>query len=115
MDIGVYSAGSISNEEISSMISDKRSFKIKEIEPEFFGDTVETIEKLIECQGLTCRIYTAGRITALGISALSVVGGLAAGLTIATHNIVTYNPDYEIAKLYPTKTLAITYKKQAPR
>ncbi|WP_024694460.1 hypothetical protein [Pseudomonas syringae] len=111
MDIGVYSAGSISNEEISLMISDKRSFKIKDIESEFFGDTVETIEKLIEPQELTCRTYTAGRITALGISSLTIIGGVTAGLTIAAHNIATYNPDYEIAKLYTTKTLAITYKK----
>lgn len=111
MDIGVYSASEISNEEISSMISEKRSFKIKEIESDFFVDTVDTIEKLIESKGLTCRVYTAGRITALGISAITIFGGVAAGLTIAVHNIATYNPDYEIAKLYATKTLAITYKK----
>lgn len=111
MDIGVYSASEISNENISSMISEKRSFKIKNIEADFFADTVETIEKLIESQGLKCRVYTAGRITALGVSALSIVGGVAAGLTIAAHNLATFNPDYEIAKLYATKTLAITYKK----
>ncbi|UNB63761.1 hypothetical protein [Pseudomonas syringae group genomosp. 7] len=111
MDISVYSASEISNEEISSMISAKRSFKIKDIESDFFGDTVETVEKLIESQGLTCRIYTAGRITALGVTALTVIGGVAAGLAIAAHNIATYNPDYKIAKLYTTKTLIITYNK----
>lgn len=111
MDIGVYSTSEISNEEISSMISERRSFKIKDIDSVFFADTVETIEKLIESQGLKCRVYTAGRITALGVSAISIVGGVAAGLTIAAHNIATFNPDYEIAKVYTTKTLAITYKK----
>lgn len=110
MDISVYSASELSNEEISSMIVKKKSFKIKEIESDFFGDTVETIEKLIESQGFTCRVYTAGRIAALGVGAITIVGGVAAGLTIAAHNIATYNPDYEIAKFYPT-TLAITYKK----
>lgn len=110
MDISVYSASEISNEEISSMIVEKKSFKIKKIESDFFGDTVETIEKLIESQGFTCRVYTAGRIAALGVSAITIVGGVAAGLTIAAHNIATYNPDYEISKFYPT-TLAITYKK----
>lgn len=92
------------------MISEKKSFKIKEIESDFFGDTVENLEKLIESQGLTCRVYTAGRIAALGVCAITIVGGVAAGLTIAAHNIATYNPDYEIANFYPT-TLAITYKK----
>ncbi len=36
MDISVYSASEISNEEISSMIVEKKSFKIKEIESDFF-------------------------------------------------------------------------------
>lgn len=71
---------------------------------------MKTIEKLIESQGLTCRVYTAGRIAALGVGAITIVGGVAAGLTIAAHNIATYNPDYEIAKFYPAM-LAITYKK----
>ena len=110
MDIGVYSANEMSNEDISSMIAEKKSFKIKEIESDFFGDTVETIEKLIESQGLTCRVYTAGRIAALGVGAVPIFGGVAAGLTVAAHNIATYNPDYEIVKLYPT-TLAVTYKR----
>ncbi|RUT39802.1 hypothetical protein WG29040_05650 [Pseudomonas sp. PAMC 29040] len=110
MDISVYSASGISNEDISSMVSEKKSFTIKEIDSDFFSDTVETIEKLIESQGFTCRVYTAGRITALGISAFTIVGGVAAGLTIAAHNLATYNPDYEIAKIYP-KTLIINYKK----
>lgn len=55
-------------------------------------------------------VYTAGRIAALGVGAITIVGGVAAGLTIAAHNIATYNPDYETAKFYPTM-LAITYKK----
>ena len=92
------------------MVSEKKSFTIKEIDSDFFSDTVETIEKLIESQGFTSRVYTAGRITALGISAITIVGGVAAGLTIAAHNLATYNPDYEIAKIYP-KTLIINYKK----
>lgn len=35
MDISVYSASEISNEDISSMIAEKKSFKIKEIESDF--------------------------------------------------------------------------------
>ena len=112
MDTGVYSASSISNEEISNLILQKKNFTIKDIPASTFGNTVETIEKLIEVQNLSCRVYVAGRIAAFGAAtAWTMLGGLAAGLAIATHIIATYNPDYEIAKYYVTKKLTVTYMK----
>lgn len=111
MDIGVYSVSSLSNEEIALMISEKKSFKLKEVDLDFFADTVDVIEKLIEVQGLKCRVYTTGRSLALLASAYTLIGGVATGLTIAIHNIITYNPDYEIAKLYGLNSISVTYKK----
>lgn len=112
MDTGVYSASNITNEEISKLISQKKTFTIKDIPTYSFGNTVETIEKLIEAQGLSCRVYVAGRIAAVAASAWTVMGGLAAGLAIAAHNIATYDPDYEIAKYFVVSTLIVTYKKK---
>lgn len=112
MDTGVYSASSITNEEISKLISQKKTFTIKDIPASTFGNTVETVEKLIEAQELSCRVYVAGRIAAFGAAtAWTMLGGIAAGLAIAAHNIATYNPDYEIAKHFITNKLIITYKK----
>ncbi|WJM90785.1 hypothetical protein QDY63_26100 [Pseudomonas brenneri] len=112
MDIGVYSASNISNQEISNLILQKKTFTIKDIPNSNFGNTVETIEKLIEAQNLSCRVYVAGRIAAFGAAtAWSMFGGLAAGLAIAAHTIATYNPDYEIAKYFVTKKLIVTYMK----
>jgi hypothetical protein len=112
MDTGVYSASNITNEEISKLISQKKTFTIKDIPTYSFGNTVETIEKLIEAQGLSCRVYVAGRIAAVAASAWTVMGGLAAGLAIAAHNIATYDPDYEISKYFVVSTLIVTYKKK---
>ncbi|RYF49435.1 MAG: hypothetical protein EOO38_07895 [Cytophagaceae bacterium] len=112
MDTGVYSASVISNEEISKLILQKKSFTIIDIPASTFGNTVETIEKLIEAQGLTCRIYVAGRMAAFGAAtALTMMGGLVTGLAIAAHNIATFNPDYEIAKYFVTKKLIVSHKK----
>ena len=41
-----------------------------------FSATVENLERLIEKQGLKCRIYTSGRIAAAGDS---VAGGITGG------------------------------------
>jgi len=110
MDISVYPARKVTNKEISLMVAEKRSFKIKEVEPDFLEDTIETIEKLITSHGFTCIVYAVKRITTLSIDAMSRAGGIVAERTVAAHNIATYNPDYEIVKL-SSNTLAITYKK----
>lgn len=112
MDTGVYSASSITNEEISKLISQKKTFTIKDIKKYTFDNTVETIEKLIEAEGLTCRIYVAGRITAVAAAAFTVAGGIAAGLAIAAHNLATYDPDYEVAKYFLTGCIIVTHKKK---
>lgn len=112
MDTSVYSSSSITNEQINKLITEKKSFTITDIPKHSFGKTVKTIESLIETQGLSCRIYTAGRIAAMGAaSAWSLIGGIAAGLAIAAHTVATYNPEYEIAKYQLSRKLIITHKK----
>lgn len=115
MDISVYSIKEISDDKIKQMIRANKSFVLNDIDRTSFSDAVSTIEKLIESQGLKCRVYTKGRAAAMGAAAIpvspTIIGGWAAGLFIAAHNIATWNPDYEVAKNIATGSLTITYKK----
>lgn len=115
MDFGVYSIKSISNEQIRSLIEQKGSFVLENIDRLNMGEAVETLENLIESKGLSCRIYTKGRAATVAAAAIpvspTVVGGWVSALAIGAHNLATWNPDYEIAKNLATGTLTVTYKK----
>lgn len=115
MDISVYSIKEVSDDKIKQMIRTNKSFVLNDIDRTSFSDAVSTIENLIESQGLKCRVYTKGRAAAMGAAAIpvspTIIGGWAAGLFIAAHNIATWNPDYEVAKNIATGSLTITYKK----
>lgn len=114
MDVNVYSLDEISNEAISIKVKNKESFTIEKIDNSKFSDTVKVLEKIIEDKGLKCRIYTIGRIAAVGAVAVSgwaTVAGIASGLAIGAHNIATWSPDYEIAKSPLTQTVYVQYKK----
>ncbi|WP_236201240.1 hypothetical protein [Pseudomonas pseudonitroreducens] len=114
MDINVYNINEISNEKIIEKIKKKESFTLANIESIKLHSTVETLERLIESQGLKCRIYTFGRIAAAGASVAGGVTGLLgalSGIAIAAHNIATWNPDYEIAKNLFASSIHVTYKK----
>jgi len=115
MDFGVYSIKSISNEQIRSLIEQKGSFVLENIDRLNMGEAVETLENLIESKGLSCRIYTKGRAATVAAAAIpvspTVIGGWVSALAIGAHNLATWNPDYEIAKNLATGTLTVTYKK----
>lgn len=76
--------------------------------------SVQLIETAIESEGLSCRIYTYGRIAAAGGTIfggpLGALGALSA-IGMAAHNLVTFNPDYEVAKHKIEHKLTVTYKK----
>lgn len=113
MDIKVYKVAEIDNSKIKGLITQHASFVLTEVE--HMGNTIETLESIIEGHGLSCRVYTKGRVATVAAAAIpispTVIGGWLSGLAIAAHNLATYNPDYEIAKNYATSTLTITYKK----
>lgn len=115
MDIGVYSIKSISNEKISSMIDQRRSFIIEDISRLHMKNTIRTLEKIIEAKRLRCRVYTMGRAATMAAAAVpiapTVIGGWAAGIAIGVHNLATWDPDYEIGKNLATGRLEINYKK----
>lgn len=114
MDVNVYKLNEISNEQIIEKIKKKESFILEKIDPIKLIPTVETLERLIESQGLKCRIYTMGRVAAAGATVAGGVTGLLgalSGIAIAAHNIATWNPDYEIAKNILGSNIYVNYKK----
>lgn len=114
MDVNVYTAHEISNEQIKQKIKNKESFIIEKVEAMRFTSTIKTIECLIEAQGLKCRTYTIGRVAAAGATIFGGVTGalgILSGVAIAAHNIATWDPDYEIGKDMFSASIHVSYKK----
>ena len=115
MDIAVYKIDGLTNDQIGIFIDQKKSFVIEDISRTNMGEAINTVEKIIEDKGLKCRVYTKGRSATVAAAAIpaspTVIGGWAAALGIGIHNVLTWNPDYEIAKNPATGTLSIICKK----
>lgn len=115
MDISVYPIENLTNEQIGIFIDQKKSFVIENIARTNMGEAIKTVEGLIESKGLKCRVYMKGRSATVAAAAIpaspTVIGGWAAAIGIGVHNLLTWDPDYEIAKNPATGTLSIIYKK----
>lgn len=115
MDIGVYSLHVISDAKISSLINENQSFVLEDIARRNLVEAVRAVEKMIESKGLTCRVYLKGRSATVVAVASSmtpaIIGGWVSAIGMGLHNLVTWDPDYEIAKNLATGTLTVTYKK----
>lgn len=101
----------LDSNKVKSLIENHNSFEIVGLSGRM-GSAVSKIEGLIESQGLSCRIYTYGRVAAAGGSlfgGITGVLGLASAIGMAAHNIATYNPDYEIAKHQIDNKLSVNY------
>lgn len=101
---------------IKDLIKEHKSFEVRGLHGVSGGmdKAVSKIENLIECQGLSCRIYTYGRVAAAGatlVGGVTGLAGLASAVGMAAHNIATYDPDYEIAKHLVDNKLSVKYKK----
>ena len=99
---------------LPQLISSKESFEVVGLGGKLL-EAVRLVENKIEVTGMTCRVYTVGRV---GLAASSFAGGVTGALGllsatgIAMHNLMTFNPDYEIEK-YPTfNRIVVRYKKK---
>jgi hypothetical protein len=94
---------------VTALIRSKESFEVAGLSGRL-SSAVTTVENKIESNGMTCRIYTFGRVAAVGGSFFGVIG-LASAAGIAAHNLATFNPDYEIAKYPIDNHIVVKYKK----
>ena len=112
MDISVYSLESLADGDIKDLISQHKSFVIENIARRNMPEVVQAVEKVIDSEGLKCRVYTKGRVAAIAAELVVPVVGWAAAVAMGAHNIATWNPDYELAKNLLTGSLTINYKKK---
>lgn len=114
-DISVHSIKNLTDQKIKEMVNKKLSFIINDIDRLKMSGAVKLVEKIIEENGLKCRVYTQGRSAALAGAVIpnpvTVLGGWAAGIAIGVHNIATWDPDYEIAKNVANGAIRVNYKK----
>ncbi|MEY4978997.1 MAG: hypothetical protein RLZZ352_1267 [Pseudomonadota bacterium] len=100
-------------EDVRRNVHQRISFRVDGVSGSM-SDAVSIIEKEIESQGLSCRIYTAGRIAATGASflgGLTAAAGIASAIGIAAHNLATLNPDYEVKKHKIDGAISVNYEK----
>ena len=104
-------ATEINSGRIDDLISSKSSFQIVGVND--IGDIVKLLEGRIEAKGLKCRVYTEYRAAGLAAEALAGGVGVVVAAGIAVHNVVTWNPDYEIGKNKLNSSVSVTYKKDS--
>ena len=97
---------------IAAMIQKKKSFKVLNVASGQQSTAVELVERAIEAAGLTCRVRTENRgWLAAGLAVAVPVVGAAAAAAIASHNLSTKDPDYEVLKEMLGSDLAVNYMK----
>lgn len=96
---------------LDELLKNRISFKLRAVSD--LSVAVRRVEMRIEELGMKCRVYTEYRAAAGGAALFTGVG-LAAAAAIAAHNLVTWDPDYEIGKNKISNTLSVTCKKPKP-
>ena len=102
----------IGNGKLEELVKQKKSFEVVGTSGKM-SEAVNIVETAIESLGLSCRIYTKGRIAAAGATVFGgVTGALGAvsAVGIAAHNLATYNPDYEVVKHVVDNKLSVIYQ-----
>ena len=111
-DIENFTSDELSKEKLDELISSRTSFKVVTVKD--IGYMVNKIEGAIEKVNLKCRVYSEMRTAAIAGIAIptpvTILGGLAAAASTAIHNVVTFNPDYEIGKNYIKKSISVIYQ-----
>ncbi|MEF1283788.1 hypothetical protein QTN94_07410 [Vibrio sp. M250220] len=94
---------------ISLLISRRTSFEIISTSGQM-TEICSKLEKAIEQQNLSCRIYTRNRSVVAGGMAWTGAGLLSLA-AIAAHNLATFSPDYEIGKAVVDNKIYVDFKK----
>lgn len=92
-------------------IDRRESFEIFQVPISEMISICGDLEDYIESQNLKCRIYTEKRYAGLLAGALNKQYGVLGALFIVAHNLITWNPDYEISRDLANNRINVKYKK----
>lgn len=95
---------------LNKIIEKKESFVLRGLAGQM-TEVIAKVERIIEEQKMTCRIYSRHRAAVVTASTFVPFLGWANLAAIAAHNLVTFDPDYEIGKDLIDKRLYVTYKR----
>lgn len=95
---------------IDRLLKGKRSFEIVGLSGKLM-EASQFVETAVEERGMTCRVYTRNRVAAAAGATLLAGEGILSLAAIAAHNLVTFNPDYEIGRAVVDNKLYVDYKK----
>jgi len=106
----------LDKDKLIELLSNKQSFRVVGIDST--RKTVKQIEAVIEKLNMTSRVYTENRSALMGagwipnpLVGFTLATSLVTTAGITVHNLLTFNPDYEIRKNYIKSTITVVYKK----
>ena len=96
-----------SNESIEKEIAEKGSFTVHVINDDIL-DYCSRIEHIIEASDMSCRVRTKNR-TLINFGLVLGGVGLAGFMAQMLHNMVTFNPDWEVIRNPLNNQIQVTY------
>lgn len=93
------------------LINHRASFEIHQVPFSEMFSICGELEEYIENQNLKCRIYTEKRYTSLLAGALNKQYGVLSAVLMLAHNLITWDPDYEISRDLANNRINVKYKK----
>lgn len=110
IDLQKFTADELTLEKLDALAMRHESFQVVAVSN--ISAVVEKIEGRLEKQGMKCRVFTEYRSASIGAMFTPVgILGIVPALGIAAHNLVTFNPDYEIGKNKLAGTVTVKYMK----
>jgi hypothetical protein len=99
----------ISESQIRALAKECASFTIQAKGSVDLMELSSMLDRVIESAGFKTRVYTKGRAT--GLLAGPAAPWIAVG--IGVHNLLTWDPDYEIRRNLLTDTLDVVYMRKS--
>lgn len=95
-----------SYEEMEKLVKAKESFKIVGATKQILKYCAD-LERIVESNGMTCRVYTKNRGWVTAVTAYFTLG--ASLIAYVGHNLLTRNPDYLIGRELVNNTIEVKY------
>lgn len=94
---------------MTDLIDNRQRFEIVAVPSSEMFNVCSVLENYIEQQHLKCRVYTQKRLVSGAAGLLNPIYGIGALAGIAIHNVVTWNPDYEISRDFANNRVSVEY------